>query len=109
MILRMLTGLITGERGAKVGYAGMFHDIVGFEGIKRTFLRSLGSKEPVHILLVGPPGQAKTLFLKCILEKFGEKEYYITIIDKDYTNNKNSFNLIFCPHDNDVEKKQFYN
>jgi MoxR-like ATPase len=75
----MLTGLITGERGAKVGYAGMFHDIVGYEGIKRTFLRSLGSKEPVHILLVGPPGQAKTLFLKCILEKFGEKEAFFTV------------------------------
>jgi holliday junction DNA helicase RuvB len=57
----------------------MFHDIVGYEGIKRTFLRSLGSKEPVHILLVGPPGQAKTLFLICILEKFGEKEAFFTV------------------------------
>jgi MoxR-like ATPase len=33
----------------------------------------------VHILLVGPPGQAKTLFLKCILEAFGEKKIYFTI------------------------------
>ena len=53
----------------------MFDKIVGYEGIKGTFLRSLNS-EPVHILLVGPPGQAKTLFLKCILETFGEKAFF---------------------------------
>jgi MoxR-like ATPase len=57
----------------------MFDDIVGYEGIKRTFLRSLGSQEPVHILLVGPPGQAKTLFHECILETFGEKKAFFTL------------------------------
>ncbi len=51
----------------------IFDNIIGYEGIKRTFVRSLASKEPVPLLLVGPPGQAKTMFLKCILEKFGEK------------------------------------
>ena len=56
----------------------MFDKIVGYEGIKRTFLRSLNS-EPVHILLVGSPGQAKTLFLKCILEAFGEKKVFFTV------------------------------
>jgi Holliday junction DNA helicase RuvB len=35
--------------------------------------------EPIHILLVGPPGQAKTLFLKCILETFGEKKAFFTV------------------------------
>jgi len=57
----------------------MFDKIVGYDGIKRTFARSLTSKEPVHILLVGPPGQAKTLFLKCILETFGEKKAFFTV------------------------------
>jgi MoxR-like ATPase len=33
----------------------------------------------VHILLVGPPGQAKTMFLKCILETFGEKKAFFTV------------------------------
>jgi Holliday junction resolvasome RuvABC ATP-dependent DNA helicase subunit len=28
---------------------------------------------------VGPPGQAKTLFLKCILETFGEKKAFFTV------------------------------
>jgi ATP-dependent Lon protease len=51
--------------------AKMFDKIIGYDGIKRTFARSLDSKEPIHILLVGPPGQAKTLFLKCILDTFG--------------------------------------
>ncbi|MGC2572661.1 MAG: hypothetical protein WA364_14205, partial [Candidatus Nitrosopolaris sp.] len=46
----------------------VFDSIFGYDGIKRTFVRSLTSKEPVHILLVGPPGQAKTLFLKCLLK-----------------------------------------
>jgi SpoVK/Ycf46/Vps4 family AAA+-type ATPase len=43
----------------------IFDKIIGYEAIKRTLVRSLNSEEPVHILLAGPPGQAKTLFLKC--------------------------------------------
>jgi MoxR-like ATPase len=56
--------------GQQTGRPQVFDSIVGYEGIKRTFIRSLNSKDPVHILLIGPPGQAKTLFLKCILEEF---------------------------------------
>jgi MoxR-like ATPase len=63
----------------RLGIKGIFDSIIGYEGIKRTFLRSITSKEPVHILLVGPPGQAKTLFLKCILETFGEKKAFFTV------------------------------
>ncbi|MFY9799473.1 MAG: ATP-binding protein [Candidatus Nitrosopolaris sp.] len=59
--------------------ARMFDKIIGYDGNKRTFARSLDSKEPVHILLVGPPGQAKTMFLKCILETFGEKKTFFTV------------------------------
>jgi holliday junction DNA helicase RuvB len=58
---------------------GIFCRIIGYEGLKRTFLRSLSSTKPVHILLVGLPGQAKTMFLKCILEAFGEKKAYFTV------------------------------
>src|SRR5215510_4104251 len=57
----------------------IFDGIVGYEGIKRTFLRSLKSEEPVHVLLVGPPGHAKTLFLKCVLEIFGAKKAFFTV------------------------------
>jgi DNA replicative helicase MCM subunit Mcm2 (Cdc46/Mcm family) len=57
----------------------IFDSVFGYEGVKRTFIRSLNSKEPVHILLVGQPGHAKTLFLKCILERFGEKMTFFTV------------------------------
>jgi MoxR-like ATPase len=39
----------------------------------------LNCKEPVHILLVGPPGQAKTMFLKCILEAYGPTKAFFTV------------------------------
>jgi len=57
----------------------IFDKIMHYEGIKRTFLRSLNSEESVHILLVSPPGQAKTLFLKCILETPGQKKVFFII------------------------------
>ncbi|MGC2574332.1 MAG: ATP-binding protein [Candidatus Nitrosopolaris sp.] len=59
--------------------AKMFDKIIGYEGLKRTLFRSLFAKEPVHILLVGPPGQAKTMILKCILQTFGQKKAFFTV------------------------------
>ncbi|HZD35686.1 MAG TPA: hypothetical protein VE130_10810 [Nitrososphaeraceae archaeon] len=46
----------------------LFSNIVGYEDIKKLFHLSLCSNErPVHILLVGPPASAKTLFmLECM-------------------------------------------
>jgi len=61
------------------GDSQIFDTIVGYHGIKRTFIRSLKSKDPVHILLVGPPGQAKTMFLKSILRVFGHNKAFFTV------------------------------
>jgi Holliday junction DNA helicase RuvB len=45
----------------------LFESIVGYSDIKRLFQMSLASDRPVHILLVGPPASAKTLFmLECM-------------------------------------------
>ena len=45
----------------------LFESIVGYSDIKRLFQMSLASDKPVHILLVGPPASAKTLFmLECM-------------------------------------------
>ncbi len=45
----------------------MFESIVGYDDVKRLFRMSLASERPVHILLVGPPASAKTLFmLECM-------------------------------------------
>lgn len=41
----------------------MFDSIVGYDDVKRLFNLSLSSEKPVHILLVGPPASAKTLFM----------------------------------------------
>jgi len=84
MILQKLSNLlpsvpILSPKSGPVAYAKIFDKIVGYEGIKRTFLRSLNSTEPVHILLVGPPGQAKTMFLKSILQAFGYNKAFFTV------------------------------
>jgi DNA polymerase III delta prime subunit len=45
----------------------LFESIVGYSEIKKLFQMSLSSDKPVHILLVGPPASAKTLFmLECM-------------------------------------------
>jgi Holliday junction DNA helicase RuvB len=45
----------------------LFDSVVGYDDVKRLFSMSIESDKPVHILLVGPPASAKTLFmLECI-------------------------------------------
>ena len=46
----------------------LFNMIEGYDDIKRVIKMSLKADKPIHILLVGPPGTAKTLFL---LEQIG--------------------------------------
>jgi len=41
----------------------LFSIIIGYDDVKRIFRMSLASENPVHILLVGPPASAKTLFM----------------------------------------------
>ncbi len=48
----------------------LFECIVGYDDIKKVILKSLKSDKPVHILFVGPPGSAKSLFL-LELERLG--------------------------------------
>ena len=83
MIRQMLSIISAGRHRLNtresIGRRQIFGNILGYDGIKRTFVRSLTSKEPVHILLVGPPGQAKTLFLRCILQTFGEQKAFFSV------------------------------
>jgi hypothetical protein len=52
----------------------MFDSIVGYDGIKCTFVRSLTSKQPVHIVLVGPPpGQAKLMIKISVLLRASDR------------------------------------
>ena len=44
-----------------------FSNIVGYSDVKKLLLKSIVSKEPVNILLTGPPSSSKTIFLLEIL------------------------------------------
>jgi len=54
-----------------------FAEIVGHEDIKQIFLKAILSKRPVHLLLVGSPGSAKTMFLTEIMRH--EKPSYFVV------------------------------
>ena len=44
----------------------IFDPIIGFDDIKEIFQLSIKADKPVHILLVGPPASAKSLFMSCL-------------------------------------------
>ena len=54
----------------------LFESIIGYDDIKKIFKMSLSSDRAVHILLVGPPASAKTLFM---LEFLKLEESYFTL------------------------------
>ena len=51
------------ERLTAINPEPLFESIVGYSDVKRLFQLSLSSEKPVHLLLVGPPASAKTLFM----------------------------------------------
>ena len=56
---------------------GRFDEIVGHDDIKHIFVKAILSKRPVHLLLVGSPGSAKTMFLTEIMRH--EKPSYFVV------------------------------
>jgi Holliday junction DNA helicase RuvB len=53
-----------------------FDEIIGHDDIKSIFVKAILSKRPVHLLLVGSPGSAKTMFLTGIMRSI-EDSYFI--------------------------------
>jgi Holliday junction DNA helicase RuvB len=47
-----------------------FEEIIGHADIKRILTKAILSKRPVHILMVGSPASAKTMFLTEIMQRF---------------------------------------
>jgi Holliday junction DNA helicase RuvB len=52
----------------------LFDSIIGYSDVKRLFNLSFSSEKPVHILLVGPPASAKTLFMLSCMKL--ERSYF---------------------------------
>ena len=46
----------------------IFEEVIGYFDIKRFFEMAIAAEEPVHILLVGPPASAKTVFMRSLLK-----------------------------------------
>gem|GEM_PF-534772 len=55
----------------------LFDDIIGHDDIKELLRACLLAEKPVHVLLVGPPALAKTLFLWDIERAAGERAIWL--------------------------------
>ena len=53
----------------KTNHDSLFGDIIGYDHIKRLFRMALDSASVAHILLVGPPASAKTIFLTSLMHQ----------------------------------------
>ncbi len=56
-----------------------FQEVVGYPELKRLFMKSVVSKDPVHILLTGPPASSKSLFLLKLVEGL-DNAYFIDAV-----------------------------
>ena len=56
-----------------------FSNVVGYPEIKKLLLKSIVAKDPVHILLTGPPSSSKTVFLLEMLEGLDDT-YFIDAV-----------------------------
>jgi Holliday junction DNA helicase RuvB len=54
-----------------------FNDIIGHDDIKKIFSNAILSKGPIHILLVGSPGCAKTMFLTEIMKNMKDSYFVV--------------------------------
>ena len=55
----------------------IFEDIIGHNEVKDLLMASLMAEKPVHVLLLGPPALAKTLFLWDIERAAGERAVWL--------------------------------
>jgi len=58
-------------------FSAMFSDIVGYEDLKELLRECLRVDKPIHVLLVGPPALAKTMFLWDIERAWAEQSMWL--------------------------------
>jgi len=54
----------------------IFDSIIGYDSYKRSMIRALRAKKPVHVMLIGPPASGKTLFMLQIHKHIPGAEYF---------------------------------
>src|SRR5919198_1090003 len=52
-----------------------FEYIIGYNDIKKFLRMSINTEEPIHILLIGPPASAKTMFIKSMMMKLNNSYF----------------------------------
>ena len=70
-----LTGLW--KDALHVNRPSRFEEIVGHDDIKQIFAKAILSNRPVHLLLVGSPGSAKTLFLTEVMRYYKDSYFVV--------------------------------
>ena len=61
----------------KMQKGDLFKHIVGYEDVKQGLLMAIESNNPVHVLLIGPPATAKSLFLEDLYRYYSRAEFVI--------------------------------
>ncbi len=56
-------GTFDNNSNKSILHNNLFDNIIGYHDVKKLFYLSFESQKPIHILLVGPPASAKTLFM----------------------------------------------
>jgi len=72
-------GVLAGSEEKITPAEKFFSNVVGYADIKKLLLKSVVAKEPIHILLTGPPSSSKTVFLLEMLEGLDDT-YFIDAV-----------------------------
>jgi Holliday junction DNA helicase RuvB len=78
-LFKKFDGVLGGSEEKITPEEKFFSNVVGYADIKKLLLRSIVSKQPVNILLTGPPSSSKTVFLLDLLEGL-EDTYFIDAV-----------------------------
>lgn len=68
-----------------------FSSIVGYSDLKRILMKAIVSKEPVHILVTGPPATSKTVFLLEMRRELDNSHF----VDGTATSGKGMIDFLF--------------
>jgi Holliday junction resolvasome RuvABC ATP-dependent DNA helicase subunit len=68
-----------------------FSSIVGYSDLKRILMKAIVSKEPIHILLTGPPATSKTVFLLEMRRELDNSHF----VDGTATSGKGMIDFLF--------------